>query len=162
MVEIPQSIITKFQTVMDRFLEDIPIMGTLLFEPTTTTDSNIDGNYTLSGRPEPFYDFPNSDGSSDANRRQVEVTAQIKMRVYWNEKSWYKQGNIITPNTVIQTKFYTSDLSKVLRCIALRFDSITDLDAHLRYVFELDGEPIPIGFDQDRYMIASWKRASGN
>lgn len=74
---------------------------------------------------------------------------------------WVKPPkNFQVPAGSIQTKFYLRDLPKVLK--ARKMVVQTSLEAFIRWVYHLDGEPLsPGNIVQDRYVVCNWTRVGG-
>ena len=90
--------------------------------------------------------------------KEVETLEDVRLRVYWDRKSWINVGgNIEVPDGAIQTFGLMTDLVKVMRAKALIVhDGIREFK-DLR--FERLSEFQPHGFRQDRYFTCLWKRA---
>lgn len=89
--------------------------------------------------------------------KEVETLTDIKLKVYWDQKSWIGvAGNIVIPDGSIQTIGYMTDLPKVLQAKALIVHKNIKDYKELR--FERMGEHIPMGLRQNRYFGCMWKR----
>lgn len=89
--------------------------------------------------------------------KEVEVLTPIKLKVYYNPKSWINiAGNIQVPDGTIQTVGYISDLDIILRAKCLiAHESINQIQ-EMRY--ERLGSPSTFGFKQDRYFSCLWRK----
>lgn len=89
--------------------------------------------------------------------REIEVLTDIKLKVYWDQKSWIGVGgDIVVPDGSIQTIGFMSDLSKVLQAKALIVHK--GIKDYKEIRFERMGEHIPMGLRQNRYFGCMWKR----
>jgi hypothetical protein len=89
--------------------------------------------------------------------REVETLTDIKLKVYWDQKSWIGVANdIVVPDGTIQTIGFMTDLPKVLQAKALIVHK--DIKDYKELRFERMGEHIPMGLKQNRYFGCMWKR----
>lgn len=93
----------------------------------------------------------------DVTIKEVEVKQDFKAKIYWDSKYWVKLGgDIVAPETGIQTIFFADDLDRVLR--AKYLIAHKDITA-IEYKFTKFGEPIMTGFGNKQYAICFWERA---
>lgn len=89
--------------------------------------------------------------------REVEILTDIKLKVYWDQKSWIGiTDGMVVPDGSIQTIGFMSDLEKVLKAKALIVHK--DIKGKKELRFERMGEHIPMGLRQNRYFGCMWKR----
>ena len=85
-------------------------------------------------------------------------TEDIKLKVYWDSKSWTKiGGDMVIPDGSIQTIFYATDLDKIMRAKELIVHKDIKTLRELR--FKKHGEPFPMGLKQSRYFGCFWERS---
>jgi len=91
--------------------------------------------------------------------KEIEVKQNFKAKIYWDSKYWTKLGgDIVTPETGIQTIFFAEDLDRVLR--AKYLIAHKGIANELEYKFTKFGEPVMTGFGNKRYCICFWERSS--
>ena len=81
-------------------------------EEISVSYNNIPENRSINShrRPQPQYKRENK------VIREVEKTEDIKIKVYWDSKSWTKVGgDMVIPDGSIQTIFFATDLDKIMR-----------------------------------------------
>ena len=90
--------------------------------------------------------------------KEVETTEDIKLKVYWDSKSWIKVGgDMVIPDNSIQTIFYATDLGKITRAKELIVHK--DIKDLREMRFTKFGEPFPLGLKQIRYFGCFWERS---
>jgi len=133
--------------------------------PVLNANSAVDsvgqkpGNTWTTGAPIAGRDlaFPQAGGSGYAAQ---ETTDTVKMGVAWDLKSfWIKPApGVVLPEGTIQTKFYLTDLPKVMKAREMILQP--SVQSKIRWRFVLDSEPRDLSnIIQGRYLIANWKRA---
>ena len=158
-INVPQSVFDKYFEVIDSTFTIFGVTCQLVFiEKVEEISSSYDN-------------FP-THNSISAHRRgpgvpafrrdttvlkEVEKTEDIKLKVYWDSRSWVKVGgDIVVPDGSIQTIGMMTDLPKVLRAKELVVhNEITDYG---ELKFQRTGEHIPMGLKQDRYFACFWER----
>lgn len=158
-INVPQSVFDKYFEVIDSTFTIFGVTCQLVFiEKVEEISSSYDN-------------FP-THNSISAHRRgpgvpafrrdttvlkEVEKTEDIKLKVYWDSRSWVKVGgDIVVPDGSIQTIGMMTDLPKVLRAKELVVhNGITDYG---ELKFQRTGEHIPMGLKQDRYFACFWER----
>ena len=115
-INIPDSVFNKYYDVVDStfniFGVTCQLVYTEKYEEISTTYDNIPDNRSLNShrRPQPQYRRENK------VIREVEKKEDIKLKVYWDSKSWTKiGGDMVIPNGSIQTIFFATDLDKIMR-----------------------------------------------
>ena len=88
----------------------------------------------------------------------MEKTEDIKLKVYWDSKSWTKiGGDMVIPDGSIQTILFAKDVDKIMRAKELIVHK--DIKDLLEMRFKKFGEPFPMGLKQDKYFGCFWERA---
>lgn len=87
--------------------------------------------------------------------QEIDVTETIRLRVYWNPKSWIKMSGIDKPDGKVQIIGKIDNLPKVIR--ANKIEVFSDQSHLTSWMYNLDGEPILHGFGH-RQFIALLKR----
>ena len=157
-ISVPESVFEKYYDVIDSTFTIFGVTCQLVYidkvEEIWNTYDNIPLNKSINvhrKRPDQF---------SRENKvyREVEKTENIKIKVYWDNKSWIKPaGNLVLPDNSIQTIFFATDLPKINRAKELIVHKdIKDLQ-EMR--FKKFGEPFPMGLRQTRYFGCFWERA---
>lgn len=89
--------------------------------------------------------------------RETEVLTDIKLKVYFDQKSWIGvPNNIVVPDGAIQTIGFMTDLPKILQAKALIVHK--DIKDYKELRYERMGEHIPLGFKNERYVGCIWRR----
>tara|TARA_Y100000361_G_scaffold153506_1_gene175508 strand:- start:370 stop:855 length:486 start_codon:yes stop_codon:yes gene_type:complete len=158
-INVPQSVFDKYFEVIDSTFTIFGVTCQLVFiEKVEEISSSYDN-------------FP-THNSISAHRRgpgvpafrrdttvlkEVEKTEDIKLKVYWDSRSWVKVGSdIVVPDGSIQTIGMMTDLPKVLKAKELVVHNGIKDYGELR--FQRTGEHIPMGLKQDRYFACFWER----
>ena len=157
-VNIPDSVFTKYYDVVDSTFNIFGVTCQLVYiekvEEISVSYNNIPENRSINShrRPQPQYKRENK------VIREVEKTEDIKIKVYWDSKSWTKVGgDMVIPDGSIQIIFFATDLDKIMRAKEL----IVHIDIkELREMrFKKFGEPFPMGLKQNRYFGCFWERS---
>jgi hypothetical protein len=157
-VSIPQSVFDKYFDVVDSTFNIFGVTCQLVYlekvEEISSVYDNIPDNRSINAhrRSQPSYVRENK------VIREVEKTEDIKLKVYWDSKSWTKIGaDMVIPDGSIQTILFATDLDKIMRAKELIVHKdIKDL-RELRFIKH--GEPFPMGLQQKRYFGCFWERA---
>ncbi len=157
-INVPQSVFDKYFDVIDSTfnifgvtceLVSLEKKEVIVYNP----DNNIPDRNTIN-------DHRRGGGTVDRGTKtikEVEVLTDIKLKVYWDEKSWIKvTSDIAVPDGSIQTIGFMDDLPKILKSKALIVHKGIKEYKELR--FERFGEHIPLGLKQNRYFACFWKR----
>ena len=159
-INIPESVFTKYYDVVDSTFTIFGVTCQLVYiekvEEIVNTYDNVPSNHSVNAHRR---------GQSQQYRRETKVIKEvekledIKLKVYWDSKSWIKVGNnMVIPDNSIQTIFYATDLHKINRAKELiAHKGIKDLQ-EMR--FKKFGEPFPLGLRQDRYFGCFWERSA--
>lgn len=87
--------------------------------------------------------------------KEVEITENVVLRVYWNPKSWVKMNGIDKPDGKVQIIGKVENLPKIIRANVV--EVFSDQDHLSSWKYNLDGEPILFGFGH-RQFVALLKR----
>jgi len=123
-----------------------------IFDPLNKKSSN---QYTSSG-PIPFATglCPYCNGIGYLNTAETE---SIKMRVYFDKRSFAKFPTFITvADGHVMSIGNIEDISKVMRAVSVVFN--TDIVPYKQYTYILDGEPVPFGIGESKEFAAIWHR----
>lgn len=157
-INIPESVFTKYYDIIDSTINDIfGVTCQMVFiekiEEIANTYDNIPSNNSINAH-------RNRTGNYKRENKvykEVEKLEDIKLKVYWDSKSWIKPGgDLVVPNNSIQTIFFATDLDKLMRCkYLIAHKGIKD---QREFRFQKFGEPFPMGLRQDRYFGCFWER----
>lgn len=157
-INIPDSVFNKYYDVVDSTFNIFGVTCELVYiekvEEISSTFDNIPENRSVNShrRPQPQYI------REDKVIREVEKTEDIKLKVYWDSKSWTKiGGDMIIPEGSIQTIFYATDLDQIMRAKELIVHK--DISTLREMRFKKHGEPFPMGLKQKRYFGCFWERS---
>ena len=157
-VNIPDSVFTKYYDVVDSTFNIFGVTCQLVYiekvEEISVSYNNIPENRSINShrRPQPQYKRENK------VIREVEKTEDIKIKVYWDSKSWTKVGgDMVIPDGSIQIIFFATDLDKIMRGKELIVHK--DIKELREMRFKKFGEPFPMGLKHDRYFGCFWERA---
>jgi hypothetical protein len=158
-VSIPESVFQKYYDVVDSTFQIFGVTCTLVYPQTVEEISNT-------------YDNIPENRSINAHRRhgnqlykqqnhtyrEVETYEDIKLKVYWDAKSFIKvSASMIVPDNSIQTIFFATDLGKINRAKEMIVHKGIQDKVEMR--FKKWGESVPMGLRQDRYFACFWVRA---
>ena len=159
-INIPESVFTKYYDIIDSTINDIfGIDCQLVYieqvEEISNTFDNIPSNRSVNAHRR---NGPDQFQRESKVYRDVEKVEDVKMKVYWDNKSWIKPGgDVAIPDNGIQTIFFATDLPKVKRAKELIVHkAIKDLQ-EMR--FTRVGEAFPMGLRQIRYFGCFWERS---
>ena len=155
-ISIPQSVFDKYYDVVDSTFNIFGVTCQLVYiervEEISNSYHNIPSNHSVNAHRRP------QDNYKRQNKvfKDVEKTEDIKIKVYWDSKSWVKTGGIVIPDNAIQTIFYATDLPKMVRAKELIVHK--DIKDYKEMRFKMSGEPFPMGLKQNRYFGCFWER----
>jgi hypothetical protein len=160
-IKIPESVFEKYYDIIDSTITDIfgidcQLMYIDKVEEISNTFDNIPTNKSINAhRRQTAGDYK----TGDKTFKEVEKFETIRLKVYWDSKDWVKvAGDVVAPNTAIQTIFFATDLARIQRAkYLIVHDTISDQKL---YRFVKSGEPFPMGLRQYRYFGCFWQRAS--
>jgi len=157
-INIPDSVFNKYFDVVDSTFTIFGVTCKLVFlekvEEISNTYDNIPDNRSINShrRGQPQY------RRQDKVIREIEKTENIKLKVYWDSKSWTKiGGDMVIPDGSIQTIFFATDLDKIMRAKELIVHNDISEKREMRY--KKFGEPFPMGLKQNRYFSCFWERS---
>jgi|TARA_R110000744_G_scaffold96394_3_gene186294 hypothetical protein len=157
-VSIPQSVFDKYFDVVDSTFNIFGVTCQLVYlekvEEISSVYDNIPDNRSINAhrRSQPSYVRENK------VIREVEKTEDIKLKVYWDSKSWTKIGaDMVIPDGSIQTILFATDLDKIMRAKELIVHK--DIKDLIELRFTKHGEPFPMGLKQKRYFGCFWERS---
>ena len=157
-INIPQSVFDKYNDVIDSTFNIFGVTCKLVFiekvEEISVTYDNVPSNRSINAHRR------NNELYRRENKviKEVEKTEDIKLKVYWDSKSWTKVGgDIVSPNNGIQTIFFATDLDKIMRAKKLLVHN--GIQDQREFAFTKFGEPFPMGLKHDRYFGCFWERA---
>ena len=155
-VNIPESVFTKYYDVVDSTFNIFGVTCQLVYiekvEEISNSYNNIPSNHSVNAHRRPQDNFKRQNKVF----RDVEKTEDIKIKVYWDSKSWTKTAGIVVPENAIQTIFYATDLPKIVRAKELIVHK--DIKDYKEMRFKMSGEPFPMGLRQNRYFGCFWER----
>jgi len=160
-LQIPESVFEKYYDIIDSTITDIfgidcQLMYIEKVEEISNTFDNIPTNKSVNAhRRRTSDDFKRG----DKTYKEVEKLETVRLKVYWDSKHWTKVGgDIVAPDTAIQTIFFATDLDKIQRAKYLLVHNNIKDQKEFRFV--RSGEPFPMGLRQYRYFGCFWKRAA--
>tara|TARA_B100001123_G_C15282006_1_gene1014336 strand:+ start:1112 stop:1603 length:492 start_codon:yes stop_codon:yes gene_type:complete len=161
-INVPESVFDKYFEVIDSTFDIFGVTCQLVYleKVEDITDTGTFNNFPTINSISAHRRGPGTPAFERANRvyREVEQTEDIKLKVYWDAKSWIKISNdIVVPDNSIQTIAYMTDLPKILRAKQLIVHKGIKDYGEIR--FERVGEHYPMGLKQNRYFCCFWKRA---
>jgi hypothetical protein len=127
----------------------------------------IGGRTYQAGGPVPFkpgQTCPYCPGAQ--GRIPVETSENIDICVIWDYKKWLSMSvmkqvqpsNLHTPFGFAQTLSSIDLVPKLKRAKYIVFD--TNIENYERHKFTMLGEPEPVGFGENRYILTLWERLS--
>jgi hypothetical protein len=157
-ITIPQSVFDKYYDVVDSTFNIFGVTCQLVYiekvEEISSSYNNIPSNHSVNAHRRPQDEYERQDKVF----KEVEKTEDLKLKVYWDSKSWVKVGgSIVVPDNSIQTIFYATDLPKIVRAKELIVHK--DIKDYKEMRFKISGEPFPMGLKQVRYFGCFWERS---
>jgi len=157
-IEVPQSVFDKYFEVIDSTFDifgvTCQLVSTQLEEIPNDPDNNIPDHNSVNvhhNRHDDQFD------RGDKSYIEVETLEDIKLKVYWDSRSFVRVGgDIAVPDSSIQTIGMMTDLSKVLNAHQLIVHK--GIKDYVTMRFEREGAHFPMGLKQDRYFGCFWKR----
>jgi len=156
-IKIPQSVFDKYYEVVDSTFDIFGVMCQLSFieelEQISNTFENVPTNPSIATNKRD-QQFTRIQGQVI---QAVEKLEDIKLKVYFHPKDFQNVGaNNVLPDGTIQTIFFATDLSRVLRAKELIVHKGISSEIELRY--RRSGEPKPMGIGLIRYFSCFWER----
>jgi len=167
--DIASAIIDEYEWIADEFIDgEFGCPCRLIFPSkwSECTNCKIDlktgrsSNIYKSGGPISFQNHTLCPMCNGRGREELPQTEDIRLRVYWDPRSWIDIGVPIgNPDGTAMTIGYIANLPALER-----MDNIilhTDLINVRKYVMQREGEAVPHGLSKDRYFIQYMRRVSG-
>jgi len=155
-ISIPQSVFDKYFDVVDSTFNIFGVTCQLVYiekvEEISNNYDNIPSNHSVNAHRR------RQDNYKRQNKvfKDVEKIEDIKIKVYWDSKSWIKTAGMVLPDNAIQTIFFATDLPKIVRAKELIVHK--DIKDYKEMRFKMSGEPFPMGLKQNRYFGCFWER----
>jgi hypothetical protein len=165
-INIPESIYTKFNEVVDTMITEFGVVCTLVYPEKQVACSNCitdtigrkSGNRYRTGGPIPFARGMICPLCHGSGFKSTENTDEIVMRVYWKKQNWIKTGiQVDAPNDVVQTITYLKHLPKINKAKEVLINKNIQGHETLRYIKM--GESVTNGLQHNRYIITHWRRS---
>jgi hypothetical protein len=162
-ITLPSDIWERYYEAADFFIDSLGEPCTVYYPPIKTECSNcvisffngISTNVYRHGGPAPF-SFGVCPLCGGNNLAEVETTASLQLRIYWQKRDWIKVAEIIVvPDAEVQVIGYLTDLSKLRQA---NFIKLVTNQKQIETKYELAGEPFFWGFKKDRYFVAFLKK----
>jgi hypothetical protein len=155
-ITIPQSVFDKYYDVVDSTFNIFGVTCQLVYidkiEVIDNSFDNIPDDRSLNSHRR----GGGNHKRADKTFKEVEVLEDIKIKVYWDSKSWIKPGgDIVIPERGVQTIFFATDLPKILRAKEIIVHK--DIKNLREFRFQKSGEPFPMGIGQSRYFACFWE-----
>jgi hypothetical protein len=155
-ITIPQSVFDKYYDVVDSTFNIFGVTCQLSYiekvEVIDNSYNNIPDNRSINSHRRRGGDHKRADKTF----REVEKLEDIKLKVYWDSKSWVNPGgNIVLPERGVQTIFFATDLGKVMRAKEIIVHK--NIKELREFRFQKKGEPFPMGIGQERYFGCFWE-----
>ena len=155
-ITIPQSVFDKYYDVVDSTFNIFGVTCQLVYiekvEVIDNSYNNIPDNRSLNSHRRRGGDHKRADKTF----REVEKVEDIKLKVYWDSKSWVNPGgNIVLPERGVQTIFFATDLAKIMRAKEIIVHK--NIKELREFRFQKKGEPFPMGIGQERYFGCFWE-----
>lgn len=167
--DIPSAIISEYEWIADEFIDgEFGCPCRLVFPPKFSECDNCvfdlkvgrSSNIYKSGGPISFQNHTICPRCQGRGRLSLPSTSNIRLRVYWEQRSWIDIGVPIgNPDGIAMTIGYLSDLPALER--ADRIVLHTDLEDIRKYLVRREGEAVPHGLSKDRYFIQYVRRIGG-
>jgi len=157
---IPTGVRAKYKEVIDATISTdmFGVVCQLVFVEKREVVSNTFDAPTVNNLHAHMYGMgPTQFKRDDKTYKEVEVTENITIKVYWESKDFQKPTkDFVVPDNAIQIIGYQSDLPKIREAKAFIPLSGNSYFAGQRY--KLYKEPFPVGIGKDRYFAAFMER----
>jgi len=156
-INVPESVFDKYYDVIDSTFTIFGVTCQLVFIDKAEEISNIYDNIPENRSINAHLKNQNQFRRENRNFREVEKIENIKLKVYWDSKSWtIPFGTAAAPDASIQTIFFAKDLPKINRAKEIIVhQTIKDAQTEMRIL--KTGAPFPVGLRQDHYFACFWK-----
>jgi len=155
-VNIPESVFDKYFDVVDSTFDIFGVTCQLVTIKLEEIDQEPDNNVPDRNDINSHRRHDDQFDRGDKTYREVETLEDIKLKVYWDNRSFVKVGSVSVPDNSIQTIGMMTDLPKILRAKSLIIHKTIKDYGIMR--FERSGEHFPMGLKQDRYFGLFWER----
>jgi hypothetical protein len=81
----------------------------------------------------------------------------VNLAVIWDYKKWLQIGYVGSPEGKVQIICPLGLISRIKKASEIIVN--TQLEKFVRHRFIREGEPTPIGFGDDQYIVTMWKRS---
>lgn len=165
MALIPNTVFLKYKEFADAMINELGIDGLIYYPPIKLECENCyyvaslpglsSSNIYKPGGPYPFSEGEFCPYCEGKGFRENVTTDSIKLRAYFDKKSWSKiRVPIGIKDGSVWTIGFMSDLIKVQRAAYITLPS----DAVTPFSYTLIEEPIPWGIGRNKYFSAFWER----
>lgn len=154
MVSIPEDVFTKYHEFADEMITSFGVDCSIHYVKKISVSEADVGNINISKSLRPF--DKRKEFKQSTSYSTTETSENIKLRVYWDRKSFKKISDLVIPDGGIMTIGYLTDLPKIRSCEYMK-PNISN-EAYLGYKFERTDNPIPWGIRKDRYFVCGWKQ----
>jgi thiol-disulfide isomerase/thioredoxin len=155
-INVPQSVFDKYYEVIDStftiFGVTCQLVTVTLEEISHDTNNNVPDRNSVNVHRRRDDQFDRG----TKTYREVETLEDIVLKVYWDNRSFVKVGNINIPDNAIQTIGKMDDLPKILNATQLIVHK--EIKDHGELRFERSGEHFPMGLKLNKYFGCFWKR----
>ena len=150
--------------LIDQMGKNVRLIYTPKFEACSCNSATNPGSkpstYVRHGGPVPVSNMGICPLCNGTNKRQTEQSTIIKLLCTWEVKDFtepFKGIAVQQPNSYLQSKFYLSDLPKILQAIEMVMQ--IDLEGYIQHRFRLKGKPIDSSnIFQNRYGLCLWEQ----
>lgn len=160
---IPDNLFDYYNEACDALLNSSKIAKscTLIYPPrriecdncVLNTIGGVSTNAYRHGGPAPF-NFGKCPLCGGNGYHEEEITENINLRIYWEQRDWIKVSEIAFPSAEVQVIGFASDLQKLRRANEIL---VNRESTHGVWRMVLAGQPFMHGFGKDRYFIAFLK-----
>jgi hypothetical protein len=164
MALIPAAVFAKYQEVVDSMIEELGVRCTLHFPPIQVLDMDLTPSMEGSTNTNRFADGSVAPGQGKNSYmrggqqyKEVEQTATITLRVYFDRKSFLKVVNSIDiPDGSIYVIGYIYDLPRFEQANYIIINS--DQKDYKTWKYRRSNECQPWGFNRDKYFFCTMER----
>lgn len=152
MVSLNRTIFDKYNEFADEMIASFGVLCGVYYVNKIVQSGSVD-NVKISKSLRPFDkrdEFKQTDSYTTS-----ETSENIRLRVYWDRKSFKKIGDMVIPDGGIMTIGYLSDMPKLRSCEYLKPN--IENEAYLGYEFKKLTAPIPWAFKKERYCVCGWE-----
>jgi hypothetical protein len=156
--EIDNSVFDIYKEVAD-WMIDNPNIGktfTIYYPPIKVQCTQCNEPVGINNKNTGKFGGPNTYTCEYCNGNNTidQVTSDtIKLRIYWENKSWIKIGNLNFADADAMIIGYLSDVNKLQNA-----NEIVLTEQQSKWSFRLASKPFPHGFGKNRYFVAYLKQ----